>query len=168
MTGLLNRKAFADHAQQTCARAALNQRGVAMLYLDLDGFKTINDTYGHEIGDKFLVEVARRLSAGLHPGDVPGRWGGDEFIVLLPETPAIGALDAAEKIRAAVEANALAIDGQLVKTTVSVGVASYPEDGSTLDLMLAHADRNMYQAKLGGRNRVIYQTVADSKLTAAV
>jgi diguanylate cyclase (GGDEF)-like protein len=98
--------------------------------------------------------------------DILVRHGGDEFIVLLPETPIKGAIDAAEKIRNAIAENALAIDGQLVKTTVSVGVSSYPDDGSTLDLMLAHADRNMYQAKLGGRNRVVYQSVAAAAAAA--
>ena len=94
------------------------------------------------------------IQGQLRHTDVLARQGGDEFLVLLPETPAGGARDAAEKVRAAVESISLALDGKLVRTTVSIGVASYPADGSTLDLLRAHADRNMYQAKLAGRNRV--------------
>ena len=106
------------------------------------------------------------IQGHLRHTDILVRYGGDEFIVLLPETPIKGAIDAAEKIRNAIAENALAIDGQLVKTTVSVGVSSFPDDGSTLDLMQAHADRNMYQAKIGGRNRVVYQSVAAAAANA--
>jgi diguanylate cyclase (GGDEF)-like protein len=86
--------------------------------------------------------------------DVLARLGGDEFLVLLPDTSAREAHDVAEKIRAEIETLSLPLDGRLVRTTVSIGVASYPLDGNTLDLLLAHAEHNMYQAKLAGRNRV--------------
>lgn len=168
LTKAYNRRGFAIIADRLFGQAVRYSRPISMLVLDCDNLKQINDNNGHKAGDALLVGLVKCIQGHLRHTDILVRHGGDEFIVLLPETPAIGALDAAEKIRVAVETNALAIDGRLVKTTVSIGVASYPENGSTLDLMLAHADRNMYQAKLSGRNRVVYQTVADSKLAAAV
>ncbi|MBS5903630.1 MAG: diguanylate cyclase [Acetobacteraceae bacterium] len=87
LTGLPNRRAILADLGQCFALAKRTRQSILVAFIDLDEFKTINDTYGHEIGDKFLVEVARRLSAGLHPGDVPGRWGGDEFIVIRLAAP---------------------------------------------------------------------------------
>jgi diguanylate cyclase (GGDEF)-like protein len=95
------------------------------------------------------------VQAELRATDVPARYGGDEFIVLLPETPAKGAMDVAERIRNAIGARSLAINGQNVAASVSVGVACYPEDGRTLDALAARADRALYQAKQEGRNRVV-------------
>jgi diguanylate cyclase (GGDEF)-like protein len=95
------------------------------------------------------------MQAELRATDVPARYGGDEFIVLLPETPAKGALDVAERIRAAIGARPLAINGQSIVTSVSIGVACYPEDGRTLDALAARADRALYEAKQEGRNLVV-------------
>ena len=166
LTKAFNRRGFAIIADRLFGQAMRYARPISMLVLDCDNLKQVNDSIGHKAGDALLVELVRCIQGHLRHTDVLVRHGGDEFIVLLPETPAQGAIDAAEKIRAAVADNAIAIDGQLVKTTVSVGVSSYPEDGSTLDLMLAHADRNMYQAKLAGRNRVIHQSVAAAAASA--
>lgn len=160
LTKALNRRGFAIIADRLFGQAVRYNRPISLLLLDCDNLKQVNDGIGHKAGDALLVGLVKCIQGHLRHTDILVRHGGDEFIVLLPETPLKGAVDAAEKIRNAIAENALAIDGQLVKTTVSVGVSSYPDDGSTLDLMLAHADRNMYQAKLGGRNRVVYQSVA--------
>jgi diguanylate cyclase (GGDEF)-like protein len=166
LTKAYNRRGFAIIADRLFGQAVRYNRPISMLILDCDNLKQVNDNNGHKAGDALLVGLVKCIQGHLRHTDVLVRHGGDEFVVLLPETPAPGALDAAEKIRAAVESNAMAIDGKLVKTTVSVGVASYPEDGSSLDLMLAHADRNMYQAKLNGRNRVVYQSTTDARSAA--
>ncbi|MBK7013987.1 MAG: GGDEF domain-containing protein [Sulfuritalea sp.] len=159
LTKAYNRRGFAIIADRLFGQAARYKRPLSMLVLDCDNLKQVNDAIGHKAGDALLVGLVKCVQGHLRHTDILVRHGGDEFIVLLPETPAAGAVDAAEKIRAAVAENALAIGGQLVKTSVSIGVSGYPEDGSTLDLLLAHADRNMYQAKLGGRNRVVYQSL---------
>lgn len=155
LTATFNRRGFAIVADRVFGQAARYKRDVSLLVIDCDNLKQVNDDHGHKAGDSLLVAVVKNIQGQLRHTDVLARYGGDEFIVLLPETPAAGALDVAERIRTAVAADALAITGKLVATTVSIGVASYPADGSTLDLLLAHADRNMYEAKLSGRNRVV-------------
>ncbi|MGH8519412.1 MAG: GGDEF domain-containing protein, partial [Panacagrimonas sp.] len=117
--------------------------------------KAVNDSHGHEAGNRLLRQLANAMQAELRATDVPARYGGDEFIVLLPETPAKGATDVAERIRAAIGARPLAINGQQILTSVSIGLACYPEDGRTLDALAARADRALYQAKQEGRNKVV-------------
>lgn len=157
LTGILNRRGFAIIADRLFGQANRYNRPISLLLIDCDNLKPVNDTLGHKAGDALLIALVKGIQGQLRHTDILARQGGDEFLALLPETPASGARDTAEKVRVAVESVALALDGKLVSTTVSVGVASYPADGSTLDLLLAHADRNMYQAKLAGRNRVFPQ-----------
>lgn len=157
LTNIFNRRGFAIIADRLFGQAVRYNRPISLLLIDCDNLKQVNDTLGHKSGDALLVALVKGIQGQLRHTDILARQGGDEFLVLLPETPAGGAHDTAEKVRAAVETISLALDGQLVRTTVSIGMASYPADGSTLDLLLAHADRNMYQAKLTGRNRIIPQ-----------
>ena len=166
LTKTYNRRGFAIIADRLFGQAVRYNRPISMLVLDCDNLKAVNDDFGHNAGDALLVGLVKCIQSHLRHTDILVRHGGDEFIVLLPETPARGAVDAAEKIRFAVEQNAQVIDGRAVKTTVSIGIAGYPEDGSSLDLMLAHADRNMYQAKLAGRNRVFYPSIDAASGTA--
>jgi diguanylate cyclase (GGDEF)-like protein len=154
LTRILNRRGFAIIADRLFGQAVRYDRPISLLLIDCDNLKPVNDTLGRKSGDALLIALVKAVQTQLRHTDILARQGGDEFLVLLPETPAGGAHDAAEKVRTAVESVALALDGKLVRTTVSIGAASYPADGSTLDLLLAQADRNMYQAKLGGRNRV--------------
>ncbi len=153
-TGILNRRGFTIIADRLFGQSVRYNRPISLLLIDCDNLKPINDTLGHRAGDALLVAMVKGIQGQLRHTDILARQGGDEFLLLLPETPAEGAGDAAEKVRAAVESVALALDGKLVRTTVSIGVASYPADGSTFDLLLTQADRNMYQAKLAGRNRI--------------
>jgi len=157
LTSTLNRRGFAIVADRLFGQATRYNRAMSLLVIDCDNLKRVNDDHGHKAGDTLLTSLVKSIQGQLRHTDVLARQGGDEFLVLLPETPAAGALDVAERIREAVSANALALGGKLVSTTVSIGAASYPQDGSTLDLLLAHADRNMYQAKQAGRNRVVQQ-----------
>jgi diguanylate cyclase (GGDEF)-like protein len=155
LTGLFNTRGFAIAANRLFSQATRYGRPASVLMIDSDNLKQVNDTHGHEAGSRLLRQVANAVQAELRSSDVPARYGGDEFIVLLPETPPKGALDVAERIRNAIASRPLAVNGQHISATVSVGIACYPEDGKTLDALAARADRALYLAKQEGRNRVI-------------
>jgi diguanylate cyclase (GGDEF)-like protein len=155
LTGIYNTRGFAIAANRLFGQAQRYGRPASVLMVDCDNLKTVNDTHGHEAGNRLLRQVANAVQAELRATDVPARFGGDEFIVLLPETPPKGAVDVAERIRNAISSRPLAINSENVACTVSVGVACYPEDGRTLDALAARADRALYQAKQEGRNKVV-------------
>jgi diguanylate cyclase (GGDEF)-like protein len=154
LTGLYNKRGFAIAANRLFAQAQRYKRPATIMMIDSDNLKPVNDTHGHEAGDRLLKVLARCVQAELRYTDVPARFGGDEFVVMLPETPIKGALDVAERIRDAIAGSPIAINGDRIACTVSIGVASYPDDGGTIDAVTARADRAMYVAKQGGRNRV--------------
>jgi diguanylate cyclase (GGDEF)-like protein len=163
LTGLYNTRGFAIAANRLFSQAMRYGRPASVLMIDSDNLKQVNDTHGHEAGSRLLREVANAVQSELRASDVPARYGGDEFIVLLPETPPKGALDVAERIRDTVASRPLAINGQNVKATVSVGIACFPDDGRSLDALAARADRALYQAKQEGRDRVVrYKAGYDS------
>jgi diguanylate cyclase (GGDEF)-like protein len=155
LTGLYNTRGFAIAANRLFGQALRYGRAASVLMIDSDNLKTVNDTHGHDAGNQLLRQLANAMQAELRATDVPARYGGDEFIVLLPETPAKGAMDVAERIRAAIGVRPLAIAGGQVITTVSIGLACFPDDGRTLDALAARADRALYQAKKNGRNCVV-------------
>jgi diguanylate cyclase (GGDEF)-like protein len=155
LTGLLNMRGFSIAANRLFGQALRYNRAASVLMIDSDNLKAVNDTYGHEAGNRLLRQLTRLVQAELRYTDVLARYGGDEFIVLLPETPGKGALEVAARIRDAVASLPLELDGKKVDSTVSIGLASHPVDGNTLDAVVARADRAMYQAKQAGRNRVI-------------
>jgi len=159
LTGALNRRGFAIISDRLFGQAVRYKRPLSLLTIDSDNMKQVNDDYGHHAGDQLLVTLVKTIQAQLRHTDVLARQGGDEFVVLLPETPAAGAFDVAERIRVAVENTPLILDSKIVRTTVSIGVASYPSEGHSLDVLLAQADYKMYEAKLGGRNRVVQCSV---------
>jgi diguanylate cyclase (GGDEF)-like protein len=155
LTDLLNMRGFAIAASRLFGQAQRYARPASVLMIDSDNLKAVNDTHGHEAGNRLLQRLARTIQAELRGTDVPARYGGDEFVVLLPETPIKDALDVAERIRAAVAASPFDFEGGRMDCTVSIGAAAFPEDGGTLDAIAARADRAMYQAKQQGRNRVL-------------
>jgi len=155
LTGLYNTRGFAIVADRLFGQAQRYKRAISVLMIDSDNLKTVNDTHGHEAGNRLLRQLAERIQAELRYTDVPARYGGDEFVLLLPETPSNGAADVAERIRDAMAGKPLVYDGKQVRSTVSIGVASFPEDGSTLDSIVSRADRALYKAKHDGRNRVV-------------
>ena len=155
LTGLFNTRGFAIVADRLFSQAARYKRAISVLMVDSDNLKQVNDTHGHEAGNRLLRQLAERIQAELRYTDVPARYGGDEFVVLLPETPSKGAADVAERIRESMAGKPLIYDGQAVRSTVSIGVASFPEDGHTIDAIVARADRALYKAKHGGRNAVV-------------
>lgn len=155
LTGLLNMRGFSIVANRLFGQALRYKRAVSVLMIDSDNLKAVNDSYGHEAGNRLLRQLTRLVLAELRYTDVLARYGGDEFIVLLPETPPKGALEVASRIRDAVAGVPLELEGKPVSSSVSVGVAAHPADGNTLDALVARADRAMYQAKKAGRNRVV-------------
>ena len=161
LTGLLNMRGFAIAANRLFGQALRYNRPACVLMIDSDNLKAVNDNYGHDSGNRMLRQLTRAIQAELRYTDVLARYGGDEFIVLLPETPPKGAVEVAERIRDAVVGTPLEVDDKRVVCSVSIGVACHPADGNTLDAVIARADRAMYQSKQLGRNRVVqYQAAA--------
>ncbi len=159
LTGLLRRETVLAQLERELQRALRYRRPLTVGMTDLDRFKEINDRHGHLVGDALLKLVARALSAGLRGTDSVGRYGGDEFLVVLPETDLGGAVVVAEKIRAAVDGIVLHLeDGGTVGASVSIGLAALEQvaaDGEpTPETIVAAADRNLLRAKAGGRNRI--------------
>jgi diguanylate cyclase (GGDEF)-like protein/PAS domain S-box-containing protein len=155
LTGLYNRRHFYELAEQELARARRYGKPLAVLMLDVDHFKQVNDSYGHHAGDAVLRKLSEVCIATLREIDVIGRYGGEEFVVLLPETDALRALEAAERLRHALsEADVPVAGGDTLHFTVSIGVANLVATDADLDSVLKRADKGMYEAKESGRNRV--------------
>jgi diguanylate cyclase (GGDEF)-like protein len=153
LTGLLNRRSFYELVNQQCEFARRNHKPLALILLDIDHFKAINDLYGHLAGDQLLVEFAKLLYASTRKMDVCCRYGGEEFIALLPIADNKEAWQVAERFRRALAETTLKINGRDVKITVSAGIAQFlPED--TLEDLLARADNALYISKRAGRNRI--------------
>jgi diguanylate cyclase (GGDEF)-like protein/PAS domain S-box-containing protein len=151
LTRLWNRRHVEEHLTMALSASRRHERPVAVLLLDIDEFKAVNDGHGHQAGDRVLREIAARLRTAVRGEDTLGRWGGDEFLVVLPDTTTEAAIVAAERLRAAVAATPLEVAGAEVSVTISVGVAvavSGDEDG-----LLTDADAALARAKQGGRNR---------------
>lgn len=156
LTGLLNRRELDRMLTEERERALRFGHRLALVMVDIDHFKAVNDTHGHPAGDAVLREVARRLSAEVRSVDRVARFGGEEFAVLLVQTDTPGALDVARRICAAIERDPI-VAGETValNVTVSAGAAVLPEDGRTEPLLLAAADKALYAAKQRGRNRAV-------------
>ena len=153
LTGLGNRKRFYECLSQTLDWARSNNQLVALMFLDLDGFKQVNDTLGHDTGDQLLKVVAQRLSGSLRSSDVVSRLGGDEFTVILPGIPQTEyAATVAEKILENLS-QVFVLEGQNVFVTVSIGISIFPHDGQGEELLIKNADMAMYRAKQLGRNQ---------------
>ena len=158
LTGLPNRMLLADRTKVALSQAQRAKQQCAVLFLDLDKFKSINDTLGHAIGDELLIEVARRLKAQVRDSDTVARIGGDEFVVVLPSLKARDDAEMiAEKIRSSL-ATPYTLNGNAVNTTPSIGVALFPLNGSDADTLFKCADEAMYQVKHAGRNGYRFYT----------
>jgi diguanylate cyclase (GGDEF)-like protein len=156
LTGLFNRHHFFALAPRELERARRYHHNIALLVIDVDYFKVINDTYGHDAGDTVLRNVAERMRRELRDADILARFGGEEFIALLPETNLTGALCVAERLRSAVESAPILLQAHSVWVTISIGCAALDSISGTdrLETLIQRADRALYSAKVGGRNQV--------------
>lgn len=159
LTGLVNRELLMDRLNHSISTAERNGTQLALLFIDLDHFKNVNDTLGHQVGDQLLVEVGQRILNILREEDTIARQGGDEFIVVLPDTGENGAVHVAEKVLETISGE-LNLDPYKLFITPSIGIAIYPQDGIDADSLLKNADTAMYQAKNDGRNIYRFFTMA--------
>ncbi|MBI3449255.1 MAG: diguanylate cyclase [Acidobacteria bacterium] len=155
LTGLRNRKHMNETVVSELKRAERHGQPVAILMMDIDRFKTYNDTRGHQAGDELLRRLAKMLKETLRATDYAARYGGEEFLVLLPQTPPKDARDTAEKIRRRMEESSLGTYGDGAVATISIGVATSPECGFDPEKVIREADMALYRAKRDGRNRVV-------------
>jgi diguanylate cyclase (GGDEF)-like protein len=154
LTGLFNRSQIVTAIDQEVRRTRRSERGFCILMIDLDGLKAVNDSAGHHRGDDVLRSLGSIIRRSIRTVDSAYRYGGDEFVVLLPETDIIGAFVVAEKIRAGAEEMSPSLGIEGVETSVSIGLVSHPEDGLSVEELMIAADRAMYQAKTQGKNQI--------------
>lgn len=155
LTGLYNMRGFYLIMDRAFAQAVRFLRPVSVLMIDSDNLKAVNDEHGHDAGNELLRLIATGIKAQLRSTDVLARYGGDEFVVLLPDTGTVGTRDVAERIRDSIARRPLELRDKSVPITVSIGLASYPDDGHGMDIIMQRADQAMYRAKAEGRNRVV-------------
>lgn len=154
LTGLANRRAFDEHLSQLLAHADRFGHSLSLILADVDHFKNVNDTWGHEAGDVVLQHIAKTLQDGVRAVDVCARFGGEEIALLLPQTALPGAAELADRLRQAIGDKPVVWAGNEIKVTVSCGVACYPDGVLTKEALFAAADRALYEAKSAGRNCV--------------
>ncbi|MEB3279512.1 MAG: GGDEF domain-containing protein [Lyngbya sp.] len=152
LTNTLNRRAMQKYLKQEVSKSNRHHRKFSLILLDIDHFKLINDTYGHEGGDLVLKHISDRLRDNLRSYDFLSRWGGEEFLILLPETSLNEAVDVAERLRVAVE-NQPAANGS-IPYTISLGVGTWERKNKSIEELIMAVDEALYQAKKQGRNRV--------------
>jgi two-component system cell cycle response regulator len=162
LTGLHNRRYMSRHLDNLVANAYKTDKPLAFLIMDIDHFKSVNDTYGHDIGDEVLREFASRISANVRGIDLACRYGGEEFVVVMPDTDFDFAMTVAERLRKGVEEKAFEIsrDPGKLGVTISIGIASSEKEGDTAEALLHRADQALYRAKREGRNRVVVAAAA--------
>jgi diguanylate cyclase (GGDEF)-like protein len=162
LTGLPNRSLFMNRLERALMRSARHRRPVAVLYLDLDHFKRVNDTFGHRVGDRLLTGVGERLQGSIRPGDTTCRLGGDEFAILLEEVRDVeGAVVVVKRVRGRLR-QAFEVGQEAVTVTASIGIALSESEEVDPDELLSRADAAMYRAKVGGRDRYEVDCPSDS------
>lgn len=154
LTGLYNRKSFDDKLESEFSRCKRYGHNLSMVMFDIDHFKNINDTYGHLAGDAVLTNLAKLFGKFFRSVDFISRFGGEEFAVILPETPINGALLTTERIRIAVAQNEVYVNQHTIRITISAGIAEYNQSLTSATALIEAADKKLYEAKNNGRNRV--------------
>ncbi len=157
LTNLYNRRYLEDSLQREFARADRDQYPISIIMADIDHFKQVNDTFGHSVGDEVLQQLSEILHSSFRLEDIICRYGGEEFIIVMPATTSETAFIRTENFRTTLENTVMNLSGQKVRITLSAGIAVYPEDGSSVDDVIRVADRALYQAKSAGRNRVVVE-----------
>lgn len=155
LTGTLRRQPFMDRMEGELRKTTVFRTPLSVMMIDVDHFKAVNDNHGHAAGDAVLKRIGEVLKSAFYETDVVGRYGGEEFIVLLPRSQAEGVLRKAEALRKKIESEVITSGFEQLRVTVSIGLAHYPEGGQTAQALIASADRALYQAKESGRNRVV-------------
>ena len=155
LTGLYNRGTFLEEFEREVSRCARGGPAFSLAVFDLDRFKRLNDQYGHPFGDRVLKAFAEVLRADIRKHDAVGRYGGEEFALLMPNTGKETAMRVAERVRRDLETRGISVDGKRVEVTVSGGIATYGVEGEDWDTLLSAADTALYEAKNSGRNRVV-------------
>ncbi len=155
LTGLANRQQFEDRLTRIVAETNRFGGSCALVVADIDRFKHVNDTFGHQFGDQVLKRVAAALQNEIRTVDLAARYGGEEVAILLPQTNLEGACQLAERLRKAVARHPHTVGGREITVTISLGVAAYPEGARDRDQLFLVADRALYAAKRAGRNRVV-------------
>ena len=160
LTGVMNNRGFTIAAKQVFQQSERYARPFSVMMVDSDSLKTVNDTLGHDAGDRLLRLIVQCIQnelrkSPMRESDIVARYGGDEFVVLLPETPHGSAVGVAERIRKGVESSPITSHGQTATATVSIGIASYPDHGVIFESVLEKADQAMYASKAAGKNRVM-------------
>ena len=157
LTGLFNRRYFFEVAEREFAKSVRYNRSLSVILFDIDLFKEVNDTYGHLAGDQVLARVGSVLRNKDRETDVAARYGGEELVLLLPETDSQGANATAERLRKLMEDSPVHVGGDMIRFTASFGIAAKDDDTvtDTVDHLISQADKALYQAKRAGRNRVV-------------
>jgi two-component system, cell cycle response regulator len=157
LTGLHNRRYMSRHLDNLVAQSHRTGKQLSFVIMDIDFFKAVNDTHGHDIGDEVLREFARRITANIRGCDLACRFGGEEFVVVMPDTDVAYAYSISERLRKSIEVNPVAISRppNQLKVTVSIGIAGSMGPADTAEALLHRADQALYSAKNTGRNRVV-------------
>jgi two-component system, cell cycle response regulator len=155
LTGLTNHRTFQARLDEQLALAQRYGKKLSLVLCDIDHFKSVNDTYGHPAGDVVLKGVARALAQEARETDIAARYGGEEFAIVLPETDTAGAVAIAERIRAKIGALVFETEQGPLRVTMSLGVATFPDDGAKKPVLVERADGCLYHAKRHGRNQVV-------------
>ena len=162
LTGIFNVRAFTSLADRTHKQSVRYSHAYSILMVDSDNLKSVNDAYGHEAGNRLLKLTVTCMQQGLRETDIFARYGGDEFVIMLPQTKADGALQVAERIRKSIAATPLETHGKEIATTVSIGIASFPTHGAELAVVMNCADQALYKSKKSGRDRCTVSGTQDA------
>jgi diguanylate cyclase (GGDEF)-like protein len=155
LTGLFNRKHIMELLEREISRSRRYGRPITVLMLDIDHFKQVNDSYGHQAGDAVMCRLSAVLRGMVRDVDFVGRYGGEEFLVLLPDSDCQSGAETAERIRRKVQDLEIIANHQKISVTLSIGVSSHPQMGRDSDALICMADEALYQAKSTGRNRIV-------------
>jgi diguanylate cyclase (GGDEF)-like protein len=154
MTNLLNKRSFIPMYNKAAEVAMKYNQPLSVMMIDADNLKEVNDKHGHKAGDKLIISMGRSIEECLRTSDIICRYGGDEFVALLPQMPSGHAIEAGERLRSAVENTSFDVDGKQVSSTVSIGIASFPDEVGNVFDVLDKADQALYECKRSGRNKV--------------
>ena len=156
LTGLTNKGMFNDRLEIAIHQAERNEEVIAVLFLDIDDFKNINDTYGHSFGDELLQQIGILLKESVRKGDTVSRWGGDEFAIILPSIKNISGIDNLCNRILYNKLNHITVSNKKLSITASIGISLYPNNSKNLKKIIDYADRAMYKAKNSGKNNFCY------------